>query len=104
MLRLARSASGAEVRSAYRKAGRDSPSAPGLVLNGAMSYSQYYRYKGHIKDGHRILNRDSVLAPAKVLVKDPCPLGLPDNADWSSYERQECYWELWANTHPLQTP
>ena len=29
---------------------------------------------------------DYILAPTKVLVRDACPSGLPDNIDRSSYE------------------
>ena len=30
-----------------------------------------------MKGGHRILYSDSVLAPIKLLMSDPCPFGLP---------------------------
>ena len=28
-------------------------------------------------DGHRVLSCDCVTDPARVLIKDPCPVGLP---------------------------
>ena len=30
------------------------------------------RIVGHVKDGHSILRRGSILAPTKVLILDPC--------------------------------
>ena len=31
-----------------------------------------------VSDGHRVLYRECILAPTKVLASDPCPLGLPE--------------------------
>ena len=43
-----------------------------------MNYSQFGGSLGHIKGGHGMPYRDSILGPTRVLTHDPCHLGLPE--------------------------
>ena len=43
-------------------------------------------WQGHMKDGHRVLYRDYIRTPTKVLKGDRCPFGVPDEIDRDSYE------------------
>ena len=66
-----------------------------------MSHSQHCGCWGHIEDGHEVLHRGSIMAPATVLTWDPCPSGFSQKD--RERERERCVYIymyiLYIDTH-----